>query len=326
MILQPLTLVIPTRDRPDFLEKCLRSVFSCQAEIPSVIVSDNSITDHSAIATLRRQYGFAYIRQSGKLSQTEHLNICCKELPSTPWVLVLHDDDELYPDSLRKLNTFLSQCENVGLVVAGIQYIDEQGTVRKEWIPKCHTTLRGEEALRYLGLEWRLRPPGMILSVQAVRKIGGYVEIGRTAADYVLATQLGYVSGVAFFPKFVGRFRQGIQQMTDVSTPEKSAEWLEFSIRQAELTAALGCSAATADQVMDYSTWWTFLGIASRWFPSQPSFVTQLARRSLHHSPRTGQWQRRVRREYPFLFWRPSWLAWKLCQFTQRARRFLEKL
>ena len=63
-----LTIVIPTRDRPDFLEKCLRSVFERQTALPQVIVSDNSKFDHPAINQLRDKYGFAYIRQSGELT------------------------------------------------------------------------------------------------------------------------------------------------------------------------------------------------------------------------------------------------------------------
>jgi hypothetical protein len=47
-----LTIVIPTRDRPELLETCLRSVFENQVSVP-VIVSDNSIRSHSAIAALQ---------------------------------------------------------------------------------------------------------------------------------------------------------------------------------------------------------------------------------------------------------------------------------
>ena len=51
-----LTIVILSRDRPEFLEKCLRSAFEKQTVVPNVIVSDNSTEDHSAIRKHRSAY------------------------------------------------------------------------------------------------------------------------------------------------------------------------------------------------------------------------------------------------------------------------------
>jgi glycosyltransferase involved in cell wall biosynthesis len=316
-----LTITIPTRDRPDLLEKCLESVYTRQTTIPNVIVSDNSTKDHPITDTFRRRYGFRYVRQSGQLSQTAHINVCCLDLPDTPWVLVLHDDDELYPECLGNLQTFLAACGSIGVVVAGIQFIDFDGAVYKEWTPAADGFLRGEEALLRLGLNWGVRPPGMILNVAACRRIGGFLDIRGTSADYTLAVQLAYAVGVAFFPALVGRYRQGPQQMTDFSTPEKSSAWLDFSIQLAQRAAPPGCSRDAAEQLIDYMTWWTFLGIASRWFSSHPSLVVRLAHEGLSRSPRCRTWQTRVRREYPFLYWRPPWLAWRLCRLARRLRR-----
>src|SRR5688572_3146529 len=102
-----LTIVIPTRDRPGFLELCLRSIFECQTTIPEVIVSDNSTSDYPAVFAMRRKYVFTYVRQSGKMSMSEHVNTCIS-FPSTPWMMLLHDDDEVCPDSLSKVEAFLA--------------------------------------------------------------------------------------------------------------------------------------------------------------------------------------------------------------------------
>ena len=319
----PLTIVIPTRDRPDLLEKSLHSIYGCQSTIANVVVSDNSTRHHPIIDTFRRRYGFTYVRQSGNLNQTAHMNICCVEIPETPWVLLLHDDDELYRDCLGTLQAFLARCDGIGIVVAGIQFIDFDGGVQKEWTPAADTMLRGEEALLQLGLDWRARPPGMILNVADCRRIGGFLDICGTAADYTLAVQLAYCAGVAYLPALVGRYRSGPQQLTDLSTPEKTSAWLEFSIQLAEHAAPPGCSREAAEQIIDYMTWWTFLSIASRWFSSHPAFVIRLAHKSLGRSPRCGVWQTRVRREYPFLYSQPPWLAWRLCRLARQFRRLL---
>jgi hypothetical protein len=319
----PLTIIIPTRDRPNLLEKCLRSIYAFQTTIPHVVVSDNSIRDHAVIDGFRRRYGFTYVRQSGDLSQAAHMKVCCLEIPETPWVLLLHDDDELYPECVAELQTFLATCDSVGVVVAGIQFIDSAGAIQKEWIPAADGILRGEKALLRLGLNWHARPPGTILNVAACRRIGGFTDICGYSADYTLAVQLAYSAGLAFFPALVGRYREGPQQQTDSTDVEKSTAWLEFSIQLAEHAAPPGCSRDTAEQIIDYMTWWTFLGIASRWFSSHPALVTKLAHESLYRSPRCGAWQNRVRREYPFIYRRPVWLAWRLCRLAHRFHRLI---
>jgi hypothetical protein len=75
------------------------------------------------------------------------------------------------------LQTFLATCDSIGVVVAGIQFIDFDGGVYKEWTPAADGFLRGEEALLQLGLNWRVRSPGTILNVAACRRIGGFIDI-----------------------------------------------------------------------------------------------------------------------------------------------------
>ncbi|MGH8059277.1 MAG: glycosyltransferase family 2 protein [Candidatus Entotheonellia bacterium] len=321
-----LTIVIPTRDRPDFLAMCLRSVFERQSVIPHVIVSDNSTVDHPSVRELQQQYGFTYIRQSGELSQTEHLNRCCLELPLTPWVLMLHDDDELYPDSMHEVVSFLVDGAPVGLIVGGIQLIDQGGRSRKVWMPESGGIMRGEEGLLRLGLHWQARWPGMILNVAASRQVCGFVDVDGRAGDYIFAIRLAYRYGVAFFPQLVGRYRIGPQQATDVLSPAKAEEYLDFSVRQAELLWTLGCSKSALDRLLDYITWWTFLGIAPQWLPSHPSFVFRLAHTFARRSPTSGPWQTRVQQRYPFLFWRPHCLAPLFLRVAQSLPRPLKRL
>ena len=71
-----LTVVVMTRDRMDFREKALQSVFDRQSKPPPVIVSDNSTHEYSELKQFQRRYGFSYIRQSWTLTATEHHNVC----------------------------------------------------------------------------------------------------------------------------------------------------------------------------------------------------------------------------------------------------------
>ena len=153
-----ITIVIPTRDRPDWLALCLRSTFEHQTTTVPVIVSDNSASQHSAIAALKRKYDFTYVRQSGMISMTAHLNACFS-LVSTPWMILLHDDDELCPDALVKIGAFLARAGDVGIVVGGFQYIDPHGKTRGEVIPEFGI-FRGEEGLLSIGLRFHATSHG----------------------------------------------------------------------------------------------------------------------------------------------------------------------
>jgi hypothetical protein len=313
-----LTVVILSRDRPEFLEKCLRSVFEKQTVAPNVIVSDNSSQDHVAIKRLRSAYPFTYVRQSGHLSMTEHHNACLM-LPSTPWLWLVHDDDELYPESVSKVNAFLAECKDAEMVVGGVEYIDEESRPTAKWMCKANGMVRGEGVLLSLGLDFGAFSSGTIFTVAASRKNGGFADINGVCADYAFSVRLGFSYGLAFFPEWIGRYRIGHRQSTDFSTIRKAEAYLDFVVGEAEFIRGVGCSQSVAERIIDYATWETFLRVVPPWLECQQSFVFGLARKCLRLSPRPGEWQNRVRSQYPFLFWPAPRLSWPLYQTARSA-------
>jgi hypothetical protein len=292
-----LTIVVPTRDRPDFLELCLKSIFERQETIPKIIVSDNSVRETAGVEVLRKKYPFCYVRQSGQLNMVDHHNACLR-LPATPWALLLHDDDELCPNVIGRLESFLSKCGNSGLVI-----------VQARWIPESGGSFRGEEGVLRVGLDFRACPPSTIWNMAAFRQVGGFLDANGAGADYTLVVQLAYSHGVIFLPEVVGRNRIGPQQATDYSTPKRAEAILDCSIKMAQLTRTSGISARVADQLVDYMTWWIFRIIVGSLLEKHPFFVARLCRKCILESPVNGVWKDRVKREYPFLFWRPQWLS-----------------
>jgi hypothetical protein len=57
----------------------------------------------------------------------EHHNACLN-LAFTPWALVLHEDDELRPNIVAKLDSFLATCNDGGLVLGGTEFINKRGS------------------------------------------------------------------------------------------------------------------------------------------------------------------------------------------------------
>jgi glycosyltransferase involved in cell wall biosynthesis len=307
MISELLTIVIPTRNRPDLLELCLRSVFDCQEAVPSVIVSDNSTSDLDAVQTLRERYGFSYIRQSGKLSMIDHHNACLK-LVSRPWVLLLHDDDELYPNILTNLEPLLAECSDAGVVVGGIQFINQDGTPHGVWVPDFAGIFRGENVVLRLGLDYRVCPPGIIWNVSACHEAGGFPNSNGTANEQVLLLRLAYSPGVVVLREIIGRYRIWPDQTTNYSTPNGAEYILDCTIEGAKLAHTIGVSASTTAQLADYMIWWVFRFIIPL-FSKHPFFVSRLCRKCETASPPNGAWRSRVKGEHPYLFWKPRRLS-----------------
>jgi hypothetical protein len=320
-----LTIVVMTRDRIDFLKLALQSVFERQKRVPPVIVSDNSTHDYPEMEGLRRQYGFTYVRQSGTLTATEHHNVCLT-LPTTRWMWLLHDDDELYPDAVGKVESFLSMSPEVGILVGGLEYIHANGKPRAHWIPQPQGIHRGEEAMLAVGLDWGGFVPNQVFRVEDSRSIG-FLDIEGAAADYSFAVLLAYKSGVTFLQEVIGRYREGEHQNTPRSTTQhKTEQWLHWQRRLADPIRASGCSGSTADQITDYMTWRPFYHLGLRWLESDRSFVFRVKRQCVDESPWRGQWQNHVRQHSPFLFWGPEWIAWPLFVFACKTRNLLKRI
>jgi hypothetical protein len=300
-------------------------VFESQAEV-DVIVSDNSTREHPEIDALRTRHRFTYVRQSGELSATDHFNACLR-LPSSKWIWMLHDDDEIYPGAVAKVATRLREVGDVGLVVGGLHYIDHAGAKQLEWIPAQRGESRGEAGLLAAGLDPGALSPGMVFRADACLKWGGFVEIGGHPADYTFLVGLAHDYGVAFLPEVIGRYRHGAHQETDVSSPKAAKAWLDFTIAMTQHTIrSTKCSAHAGNQLLDYMTWFTFVTLMPRWLASDSRFVFAACRDCLHASPAPLRWQAEVRKKYPELFWQPTWLAANVCRARGLAGRVQRKL
>jgi hypothetical protein len=241
----------------------------------------------------------------------------------------LHDDDELCPDAIKKLESFLERCESMGIVVAGIQHINEHDKVVREWLPKTEGLFTGNEGVLRLGLDAGACPPATIYNVAASRQIGGFVGINGVPSDYTFGLQLAYSYGVGLLPELVGRYRSWPQNTYSLSNGGQEA-WLDFTLGMAELVRTIGCSTAVADEIIDYLTWWVFLTAAPYSAHSHRS-LSRMCDKCLRVSPRAGVWQNRARKEYAALFLQPQWLVWPVYKVAQTVlpaplRRHLRKV
>jgi hypothetical protein len=279
-------------------------VFEHQTTRVPVVVSDNSPSQDAAVLELAERYDLTYVRQSGAMSQMAHLNACFG-LASTPWMILLHDDDELCADVLDKIHVLLDDCEDVGLVIGGVQYIDADGKALWKHIPEFGI-FSGEEGMLNMAIPFHARSSNTILRVSDSVEIGGFVDINGMAAEYPFLCHLAHSYGVGFLPELIGRFRMGHDQSMDLSNRPSAELFMEFPSLTAELVRDLGCSPGTARKLMDSQTWGIFDWVASQWLDSDPELVLELRDECLSLSPAAGPWQDGVRKKYPLLFPSPG--------------------
>jgi glycosyltransferase involved in cell wall biosynthesis len=109
-----LSIAVPTRNRPQLLERALRSVLAAADDVEhqiEVAVSDGSSDLESAtvVETLLARWpgGLRYAHNDPPLPQVANINKAIA-MTSAPWILQLHDDDLLLPGSARVMIQALS--------------------------------------------------------------------------------------------------------------------------------------------------------------------------------------------------------------------------
>jgi hypothetical protein len=224
----------------------------------------------------------------------------------------------------------LGELGDAGVVVAGLNYVDYAGVKQYEWIPRSQEESRGEAGLLAAGIDVGSISPAMVFRVDAVLEWGGFEEIGGHPADYTLFSGVAHDYGVAFLPEVVGSYRYGPQQETDVSSAKATRAWLDYTIGMTRQTIArTKCSSRTAEQLLDYTTWFTFLVLMPRWLGSGALSVIASCRECVRASPARLSWQAQVREQYPMMFLQPLWLAAAWCRvadFAGRAQRKLQRV
>lgn len=189
-----LTIAVPAFNRVAFLRRCLESVLAQATDDIEVLVSDDSTSDApGALARgLLRGSGIrsAYVRNRPSKGMAGNWNACIR-MSTGRYVLVLHDDDFLYPGAVSVMK---EECEgfdwHVGLF--DVEVVDEQDR-------RLHRPRRGgrrrymppaEAVGKVLSHSSFVRFPGMVVSREAYDSVGPFDERIGPAADLEMWTRL----------------------------------------------------------------------------------------------------------------------------------------
>lgn len=177
------TIAIPAYQRPDLLERALRSAFAQAGLAPSELIEVLVVEDPPAAgptqasADIERLCGavgderFRYQRNAANLG-LDNWNRCLREARGR-WIVLLHDDDWLAPG-------FLRQCLDLAAANPGLKLIGCRAIVEREGEPPKtgHGLLTARASHRIQALDFLLGNPfvvsGVMMDRQLALDLGGF--------------------------------------------------------------------------------------------------------------------------------------------------------
>ena len=155
---QPLlSITMPTRNRPQLLERALRSVVGAVAPVAGqveVAVSDGSDDEASGRVVRRLLTGWSgghrYVWNRPALPLVENMNRAV-EISTGQWVMQLDDDDYLLPGAGAAMLEAIQRAEpGEAVLLFGVQIVDGNGVPRRRQAFRHEQYLEPKEALRRL--------------------------------------------------------------------------------------------------------------------------------------------------------------------------------
>ncbi len=152
-----LSVAMPTRNRPELLERGLRSLVTAMAPVAEqieIIVSDGSDTDASGRVVERLlgdwPGGHRYVWNRPALTLTENMNRAA-EMATGEWIQQLDDDDLLLPGcGQRMIDCLRRAAPHEQVLVFGAHIVNADGVKQREQIFEREQYLSPREALRRL--------------------------------------------------------------------------------------------------------------------------------------------------------------------------------
>lgn len=196
------SVIMPTRNRLEFLKEAIASVLSQTFRDWELIVIDDGSTDNTRAiveAYARNDFRIRYVyRPKGGLSGLRALGVL---LAQGTFVTFLDDDDAFYPEKLERQVEFLEKRSDVGLVYSYLDMVDEHKNFQRIWPTR--------PALSFIELvrECTIQPNAALVRREVFAKIGSFRTDLKSCDDYDLWLRISRVFPIAFLPEWVGLYR-----------------------------------------------------------------------------------------------------------------------
>lgn len=222
--------IVPTYKRADLLKYALNSILQQDSDVSFevLVVDDNPERDDETERLMLSHYnhlGIAYYKNGQNLKQEGNWNKLF-ELSRTEWLIMLHDDDMLYPDYMKALLTCMS---NYSALIGGffpcfLPYkCDGDSLPRRE---SCCINARVIKVVDFLQGCILGAPLGMCVKRDLIIKLGGVNINSGVAVDYDFFNRLATVTDVVKmydYPLGIWRIMDNVSQK--VETPLFCIKW-----------------------------------------------------------------------------------------------------
>jgi glycosyltransferase involved in cell wall biosynthesis len=206
------TVGVPTYNRANLLRETIESVLGQTYHQFRLIVSDNASTDDtSEVVASLSDPRLEYVRADENIGMTGNFNRLIA-LADTEFLMLLPDDDRLYPDYLRSVVEVLQRHPQVGLVQTGFDEIDLDSRVRKRAVGSAgsHHSCTVEPGRAYLERSMTshtLCQSATTYRTRAIREARGLLPSEEPFADIPLFMRMARTWDVAYIDRPLVAFR-----------------------------------------------------------------------------------------------------------------------
>jgi glycosyltransferase involved in cell wall biosynthesis len=212
-----LSVVTPIFNPGAYLERCLDSVAALGIDHEHVVVDGGSTDGTVELLKSRDDARLRWVSEPDR-GQTHAVN---KGLAMARGDLIMwvNGDDEVVPDGVRAAVDHLDRNPPVRVVYGGLDFMDADGAVRREYRPA------GWSWLRYLLLGDYVPTPTFVFRADRFREVGLLDERWVDSADYDFYLRLTHGVRVDRMPQAHVRFRWHAtsKSATDVWTQQDEA-------------------------------------------------------------------------------------------------------
>ena len=235
------TVGVPTFNRAAWLGQTIESVLSQTFTSLRLIVSDNASDDDTPEVV--RSYAddrIEYVRSERNVGAIANLNGLIA-LAETEFLILLPDDDLLYPNHVGSCVEALERFATAGLVHSAFDLIDAESHVQRTMNPLASRTKfaieRKDRALqRMMVSSWPICFPSVMYRTQAIVEAGGIPEGGGSFADLQLWMRIALDWDFGYIARPLAGFRlhresASATMVTDRGAPADERELIRLHSR-----------------------------------------------------------------------------------------------
>ncbi len=183
------SVVIPTCDRPQMLQRLLKSITFSSAYDLEVIVVDDASSDEGAYERLNAAWrevlpAFHYLRLPSRSGAPAARNAGIR-LAQYDWIALVDDDDEWLPDKLDQQMRVASAAPHTGLIYCWTRVVNAQGVTESVSQPE----IEGRATASILRTNFILSP-SVLIRKDAFAHVGLFDEALPSCQDWDMWTRI----------------------------------------------------------------------------------------------------------------------------------------